>query len=99
MADKLIAVLKHIKEQEEKQIENVVTEMMHPDYEMDWEDHEGEMANSELMAIVKKATDLAYLIDENDELDGWVQSKITKANDYISSVHDYLMYHSNKNNQ
>lgn len=99
MDKKTLNVLKHIKEQEEKKVQEVISEMSHPDFEMDWEDHEGEMANSELMAIVKKATDLAYLIDEDDELDAWVQSKITKAKDYITSVHDYLMYHSNKDNQ
>jgi dihydroneopterin aldolase len=35
---------------------------------------------------------LFKLIGENDELDGWVQSKITKAADYISSVYHYMEY-------
>jgi hypothetical protein len=32
------------------------------------------------------------MIDEGEELDGWVSAKITKAADYISSVYHYLEY-------
>jgi hypothetical protein len=32
------------------------------------------------------------MIKEGEELDGWVQAKITKAADYISSVYHYLEY-------
>jgi hypothetical protein len=30
------------------------------------------------------------MLSPDMELEAWVQSKITKAADYISSVHDYL---------
>jgi hypothetical protein len=30
-------------------------------------------------------------MSSDKQLDGWVQSKITKAADYINSVHDFLM--------
>ena len=30
--------------------------------------------------------------DETDGLEAWVQSKITKAKDYINSVVDYMTY-------
>jgi hypothetical protein len=30
--------------------------------------------------------------DEGNPLEAWVQSKITKAKDYINSVSDYMMY-------
>jgi len=32
------------------------------------------------------------MIEENDELEGWVQAKITKAADYIASVYHHLEY-------
>lgn len=54
-------------------------------------DDEGGMAQGELKAIASKASALAKKMKKNKQLDGWVQSKITKADDYIGSVHDYLM--------
>lgn len=54
-------------------------------------DDEGAMAKSELMAMIKKAQSLASKMSSDKQLDGWVQSKITKAADYINSVHDFLM--------
>src|SRR6056300_1208006 len=59
-------------------------------------DHEVSMARGELEAIADKATQLASSLqgksDEGNPLEAWVQSKITKAKDYINSVSDYLMY-------
>src|SRR6056300_1464892 len=59
-------------------------------------DHEVSMARSELEAIADKATQLASALqgksDEGNPLEAWVQSKITKAKDYINSVSDHLTY-------
>src|SRR6056300_1537024 len=59
-------------------------------------DHEVSMARGELEAIADKATQLAGALqgksDEGNPLEAWVQSKITKAKDYINSVSDYLTY-------
>src|SRR5210317_1138713 len=59
-------------------------------------DHEVSMARGELEAIADKATQLAGALqgksDEGNPLEAWVQSKITKAKDYINSVSDYLAY-------
>jgi hypothetical protein len=59
-------------------------------------DHEVSMARGELEAIADKATQLASMLqgksDEGNPLEAWVQSKITKAKDYINSVSDYLIY-------
>jgi hypothetical protein len=59
-------------------------------------DHEISMARGELEAIADKATQLASMLqgksDEGNPLEAWVQSKITKAKDYINSVSDYMMY-------
>ena len=60
------------------------------------EDHEISMARGELEAIADKATQLASMLqgksDDGNPLEAWVQSKITKAKDYINSVSDYMMY-------
>jgi hypothetical protein len=48
------------------------------------------MARGELQAIIANAQDLLSQIEEKTELEAWVQSKITKAADYISSVRNYM---------
>lgn len=53
-------------------------------------DYEGEMAKSQLFSIVKNAKELFDMIDNNTQLEGWVQSKLTKAEDYLSAVASYL---------
>jgi len=64
--------------------------------EQDEKDHEISMARGELEAIADKATQLASALkgksDEGNPLEAWVQSKITKAKDYINSVSDYMIY-------
>jgi len=53
-------------------------------------DAEGQMAKGELEVLAKKAQELAAMMQDDTQLEAWVQSKITKAKDYISSVHDYM---------
>jgi hypothetical protein len=58
-------------------------------------DHEISMARSELEAISDKALKLSSMLQgksDSDQLEAWVQSKITKAKDYINSVSDYMKY-------
>ena len=56
------------------------------------DDHEAKMARADLYKLAEYSIKLFKLIGENEELDGWVQAKITKASDYISSVYHYLEY-------
>jgi hypothetical protein len=58
------------------------------------DDHEVEMAITDLRAIADMAGKLAeHLSQENPaELEGWVQGKITKAADYIESVYKNHVY-------
>ncbi len=63
------------------------------DESLNEEDYEGDMAIGELRAIAAKATEIANMLNTSTELEGWVQGKITKAKDYITSVHDYMKYH------
>jgi len=53
-------------------------------------DYEGEMAKSELYNLIQNAEKLFSMLDEDTQLEAWVQSKLTKANDYLESVYQYL---------
>jgi len=53
-------------------------------------DYEGKMAHSQLLSIVKNSRDLFNMIGEDDQLKAWVQSKLTKAEDYLDAVKTYL---------
>lgn len=57
-------------------------------------DYEGEMAKSELYRLVKNSQELMQMLDDDTQLEAWVQSKITKATDYLNSVEQYLEYQS-----
>lgn len=53
-------------------------------------DYEGGMARTQLFSIIKNAKSLFDQIDDRTQLQGWVQSKLTKAEDYIDAVRTYL---------
>jgi hypothetical protein len=56
-------------------------------------DHEVEMARSDLISAAKNAESIYRMIEstsEDEGLQGWVQEKIIKANDYLNSVREYL---------
>ena len=53
---------------------------------------EGKMAKADLYKTARYALKLFKMMDENAQLDGWVQAKITKAADYMASVYHYLEY-------
>lgn len=58
-------------------------------------DHEVNMAKRQLYFAAKAAIELHKVladISEQQGLEGWVQSKITKAYDYLTAVHDHLVY-------
>lgn len=57
-------------------------------------DYEGEMAKAELYKLIQSAEKLFSMLDEDTQLEAWVQSKITKATDYLNSVEQYLEYQS-----
>jgi hypothetical protein len=59
---------------------------------LDDTDDDGWMAKSELYKLSKYAITLHGMIQDTDNLEPWVQSKITKAADYISTVKHYLEY-------
>ena len=72
---------------EEPQQTNEGTHMMGG---IDDDDHEVEMAMSDLHKLEKYAPQVSQLASQYSDLPGWVQSKITLAADYLGKVYHYL---------
>ena len=53
-------------------------------------DQEGDMAKDQLHTLTKAAEELSSILDDDQNLPEWVQSKITKALDYIKTANDYM---------
>ena len=58
----------------------------------DYVDDEGRYAKSQLYKMAKYAVKLHQKLDDMEQLPAWLQSKITKASDYMSMVYHYLDY-------
>jgi hypothetical protein len=55
-------------------------------------DHEVSMARSDVLATIKNAKSIYKILSnktEEEGLEGWVQEKLIKANDYLNSVKEY----------
>jgi hypothetical protein len=58
-------------------------------------DHEVQMARSQLYSTAQAAIEIHKLlknVSEMEGLEGWVQTKIAIASEYLESVRDYLKY-------
>jgi hypothetical protein len=53
-------------------------------------DQEGSMAKDDIKTIVRHAQSLAKILGDNDNLPEWVQSKLAKIEEMMSSVDDYM---------
>ena len=53
-------------------------------------DYEGQMARTQLQTTMRNCEDLIDMIEDDENMPEWVQSKITLAQDYITTVRDYL---------
>ena len=60
-------------------------------------DYEGGMAKAQMLKMKNYAKALCDMIDDETQLEAWVQAKLTKASDYMSSVYHYLDYQQTKN--
>ena len=54
------------------------------------------MAKSEIRDMLKNGVELYNMIQEGQNLPGWVSAYITLSSDYIHSVYEYMV--ENKNN-
>lgn len=55
-------------------------------------DLEGRMAKRQLSDIADYAAELGQMLSDETQLEAWVQSKLTKAADYIKTVKHYVEY-------
>ena len=53
-------------------------------------DNEGGMSKNQLKTMIDAAQELHDMLDDDENMPEWVQSKITKATDYIDTVRDYM---------
>jgi hypothetical protein len=53
-------------------------------------DYEGDMAKTQLKSIIRNSMDMHDMLEDDDNLPEWVQSKITLAEDYITTAYNYL---------
>ena len=56
------------------------------------DDHEAAMARADLYKLAQYSAKLFKMIQEGQQLEGWVQAKITKSADYIASVYHFMAY-------
>ena len=73
----------------EPSIDNTNQQGLLPNGEID---HEGAMAKADLFKLGQYSYKLFKKIQDDDQLESWVQAKITKAADYITSVYHYLEF-------
>ena len=57
------------------------------------------MINSQLHSLSTNTERLKSLVAQFEELEPWVQSKLTLAEDYISTITHYLEYEAGKHEQ
>jgi len=62
------------------------------DMNMRPDDHEAAMARADLYKMANYSFKLFKMVKDGDQLEGWVQAKITKAADYVASVYHYMEY-------
>ena len=55
-------------------------------------DKEGRMAKRQLSDIAQYSQELMEMLQDETQLEAWVQSKLTKAADYIKTVKHYVEY-------
>ena len=73
--------------------------MPHPGNMPEEKDHEYSMARSEISTIISAAKRLKKKMKGEGNIEAWVQSKITKAADYIDTAADYIDSGSSKVNE
>jgi hypothetical protein len=59
-------------------------------------DYEGEMAKTQLKALANKATHLVMMLQNDSQLEAWVQSKISNAKQDLDAIYDYVVFRPTK---
>lgn len=58
----------------------------------EWSEPESKMMEYQLRNILENAEELLNLVSGMEEVEDWVQSKITLVDDYISTIRDYIKH-------
>jgi hypothetical protein len=74
----------------------LMTEEKKDKYDEGEYDQEGDMAKSDLRSIMANSKKLHDMIEDADNLPEWCQNKITLAEDYISTVANYMTAEMNE---
>ena len=53
-------------------------------------DQEGDMAKTQLKTIIRNSEQMMNILSDDENMPEWVQNKITKASDYITSAYNYM---------
>lgn len=59
---------------------------------------ESGMSKAQLMKLSKQSSEVYNMIGDGEDLEAWVQDKVSKASDYMNSVHSHLQYQKNSAN-
>jgi len=62
-------------------------------------DEGGEMALGQIMAMHDRLSNLQKFVNGETEIEPWVASKLTLADDYLNSVSDYMQYNEGNDNE
>ena len=77
----------------EQRLKEIIAEEMHElGMNLDYGKGEGRMTRSQLFHIAEYAAELHEMIQDEDDLPEWCQSKIAVAADYLSKIKHYLEY-------
>lgn len=81
------------KKKDGKEVPNCVkaNESLNEDHNKECSDEVG-MAKIQLKSIMAEAGELLQSLDQCEQLDAWVQSKISIAEDYITTVNKYMKF-------
>lgn len=77
--------------------DNVVDSDTPPADSPDSGDESG-MSKAQLMKLSTQSSEVYNMIGDGEDLEAWVQDKISKASDYMNSVHSHLQYQKNSAN-
>jgi len=76
-----------------KKLDSYLTELAHKeDSEEKSEPNGAGMAKTDLFDLAKTSKELHDMLSDDYPLNDWMEAKITKAADYIRSVHQYVSY-------
>ena len=89
---KKMALAAYYDKQRNEEVESVSESLAVPLIGSADSDESAEMAKTQLRALANKAMHLALQLSDDQMVEPWVQSKIALAKDYVTSVHDYMLY-------